>query len=102
MVLIAEASAFANNEQFGEYEHTLLNSALKIDPKHERALWYAGYAAYKNANFADAAKHWDVLLELVPQDRTDVKNTLLNFPQRCAPKIRTSNHCRGCAWPDGE
>ncbi len=79
MVLMAEASAFANGENFGEYELTLLDSALKIDPTHERALWYAGYGAYKNSNFTDAAKHWEALLELVPADRTDVKSTLLKY-----------------------
>ena len=79
MVLMAEASAFANSENFGDYELTLLQSALKINPKHERALWYAGYGAYKNGNFADAAKHWEVLLELVPTDRTDVKSSLLKY-----------------------
>lgn len=79
MVLMAEASAFANSEHFGDYELTLLDSALKIDPKHERALWYAGYAAYNNSNFTDAAKHWEVLLELVPADRPDVKDSLLKY-----------------------
>lgn len=79
MVLMAEASAFANNELFGDYENRLLDSALQINPRHERALWYSGYAAYKNGEFNDAAKHWEVLLELVPTDRPDVKSNLLKF-----------------------
>lgn len=79
MVLMAEASAFANNEHFGEYENKLLSSALAINPKHERGLWYSGYAAYIASNFTEAAKHWDVLLELVPNGRTDVRDSLLKF-----------------------
>lgn len=79
MVLMAEASAFANNEHFGDFEFRLLDNALEINPRHERALWYSGYAAYRNGNFTDAAKHWDVLLSLVPQGRTDVRDSLLRF-----------------------
>ena len=79
MVLMAEASAFANNENFGEYETRLLDRALKINPTHERALWYAGYASYTTNKFEDASEHWGKLITLVPADRPDVKANLLKF-----------------------
>lgn len=79
MVLMAEASAFANQELFGEYENKLLSRALQINPSHERALWYAGYAAYTGNKFKEAAEHWGKLITLVPNDRPDVKANLLKF-----------------------
>ena len=79
MVLMAEASAFANQELFGEYENKLLSRALQINPSNERALWYAGYAAYTGNKFNDAAEHWGKLITLVPKDRPDVKANLLKF-----------------------
>ena len=79
MVLMAEASAFANQELFGEYENKLLSRALQINPSHERALWYAGYAAYTGNKFKDAAEYWGKLITLVPNDRPDVKTNLLKF-----------------------
>ena len=79
LVLLAEASAFSNDQLFADYEKSLLSKALSINPKHERGLWYAGYAAYTNNNFADAVVHWNDLLELVPADRPDVKESLVKF-----------------------
>ena len=79
MVLMAEASAFSNNENFGEYETKLLARALEINPSHERALWYSGYAAYTTNRFQDASTHWGKLITLVPADRPDVKANLLKF-----------------------
>ncbi len=79
LVLTAEASAFANKEVFGEYEKSLLAKALSINPKHERGLWYSGYAAYKNSDFSNAVNHWQELLTLVPNERADVKASLVQF-----------------------
>ena len=79
MVLIAEASAYANNQNFGQRERELLFNALKINPQHERALWYLGYAEYLADNYNEATVYWDKLLALVPTDRPDVKETLVKF-----------------------
>lgn len=79
LVLLAEASAFSNDQLFSDYEESLLNKALSINPKHERGLWYAGYAAYTNNNFQGAVDYWGELLKLVPADRPDVKDSLVKF-----------------------
>lgn len=79
LVLTAESSAYSNDELFADYEKSLLTKALSINPKHERALWYSGYAAYASSEYANAVKHWEVLLSLVPQDRPQVKDSLLKF-----------------------
>jgi len=79
LVLAAESSAYSNDELFTEYEKSLLKKALAINPKHERALWYSGYAAYASSEYSDAVKHWEVLLSLVPDGRPQVKDSLIKF-----------------------
>ena len=79
MVLLAEASAYSNGENFGDHEKQLLAKALQINPNHERALWYAGYAAYISTEFSQAVAYWDKLLTMVPTDRPDVRETLVKF-----------------------
>lgn len=79
LVLVAESSAFSNNELFGEYEDQVLKAALKINPNHQRALWYLGFADYSNKDFLGASKYWQQLVDLVPNDRPDVKESLSKF-----------------------
>ena len=79
LVLTAEASAYSNSELFTDYEKSLLKKALLINPNHERALWYSGYAAYIATDFSDAVTHWDSLLKLVPDERPEVKESLVKF-----------------------
>ncbi len=79
LVLTAEASAFSNNEIFGQYEKSLLAKALFINPNHQRGLWYSGYAAFTTSDFSNAVKHWQALLTLVPTDRPEVKASLMQF-----------------------
>jgi len=79
LVLTAEASAFSNNEVFNEYEKSLLAKALSINPNHQRGLWYSGYAAYTTSEFSNAVNHWQTLLTLVPNDRPEVKASLVQF-----------------------
>lgn len=79
LVQVAESSAFSNNEKFFEYEKSLLKKALAINPGHEKALWYSGYAAYTNEDYDNAVMHWEKLLQLVPADRPQVKQSLLQF-----------------------
>ena len=96
LVLLAEASAFSNNQLFNEYEVSLLTKALAINPKHERGLWYAGYAAYTNDKYSQASQHWEELLALVPENRPDVKDSLLKYLNDARgkagmPVLETSN-----------
>ena len=79
LVLAAEASAFANDELFGNYELDLLKRALSINPLHERALWYAGYAAFLNQDYSGSIDSWTLLLSQVPASRPEVKASLEQF-----------------------
>jgi len=79
LVLAAEASAFTNDELFSDYELNLLKRALAVNPRHERGLWYSGYAAFLNQNYQDSVQHWTLLLSLVPDSRPEVKQSLSQF-----------------------
>jgi len=79
LVLLAETSSFANDGVFGTIENALLEQALAVNPRHERALWYAGYAAYSVDDYQTAVVHWQTLLSLVPADRNDVRDSLNKF-----------------------
>ena len=79
LVLLAETSSFANDGVFGTIENALLEQALAVNPKHERALWYAGYAAYSEDDYQAAVAYWQTLLSLVPADRNDVRDSLNKF-----------------------
>ena len=86
LVLLAEASGFAKDDLFEEYEISLLNQALQINPNHERALWYSGYTAYSADQFQEAVVHWEKLLALVPESRPDVRDTLVKFANSAREK----------------
>ena len=56
-----------------------MQKALQINPKHQRALWYSGYAAYTSSDFPAAVENWQSLLALVPENQPQVKQSLLQF-----------------------
>lgn len=64
----AEALALSQQRKFGEKAVELLNKALKINAKEEKALELLGIAAYQNREFAKAASYWRKLLKVIPQD----------------------------------
>jgi cytochrome c-type biogenesis protein CcmH len=44
----------------------LVERALAIDPRHQKALWLAGTAKYERQEFEQAREYWQRLLVLVP------------------------------------
>lgn len=49
----------------------MVNRALALKPKHPVALMMAGSAAYRRADYALAAQHWAVALEVLPPNSRD-------------------------------
>ncbi len=45
----------------------LLDQALSVDPRNQRALWFKGISQYQQQQFAQAAATWTPLLQLAPQ-----------------------------------
>jgi len=51
----------------------LVKAALQIDPNHTMALSLAATAAFKRKDFAEATRHWEHLLSLVPPGSEEEK-----------------------------
>jgi cytochrome c-type biogenesis protein CcmH len=62
----AEALALANNQNLAGKPTEMLNRALQIDPKSQKALDLAGTAAYQVGDYAKAIDYWQKLLKLLP------------------------------------
>ena len=62
----AEALALANDQNLAGKPTEALNRALKINPKHEKALDLAGSAAFQVQDYQRAIDYWQQLLKLLP------------------------------------
>lgn len=60
----AEALAVASEGKLAGEPTRLLERALKLDPKHQKALALSGGAAFENRDYRTAIKHWERLLAL--------------------------------------
>ena len=67
MVELAEVMALENDEHRVQGQALqLLQQALSIDPRNQRALWFVGIAQYQQQRYADAAATWQSLLQFAP------------------------------------
>lgn len=62
----AEALALANGQNLAGKPTEAINRALKIDPKHQKALDLAGSAAFQTNDYQKAMDYWQQLLKLLP------------------------------------
>lgn len=62
----AEALALANDSDLQGKPLELINKALQLNPKNEKALWLAGNAAFQAQNFQQAVSYWEQLQKLLP------------------------------------
>lgn len=75
----AEALALSNaNQDLTGKPTELLQKALRLDPKNEKALWLAGMAAFQKEDFRSAVGYWKPLSEAMPKDSASAK-TLKQF-----------------------
>ncbi len=61
-----EALALANSQNLAGKPAEAINRALKIDPKHQKALALAGSAAFQAKEYKKAMDYWQQLLKLLP------------------------------------
>lgn len=76
LVGYAEARALAAGQQFDEDTMAFFVRAVQIDPYHDRALWYAGYAAYHLHDYQSSVEYWERLLRQVPDDQPQAREAL--------------------------
>jgi tetratricopeptide (TPR) repeat protein len=62
----ADTLAMARGRRFDGEPDRLIAEALALDPRHVKSLALAGTSAYTRGDFAAAARHWRVLLPLLP------------------------------------
>ena len=79
LVSYGEAQGFADGQKFSQSSLTLFKKALQIDPKHERGLWYAGFAAFQLQDYKGSVDYWEKLLQQVPAEQEEVKSALLVY-----------------------
>ena len=93
MAAFAEAQVFASGHQFSKEVMMLFSRALKVDPGHERALWYSGYAAYRAHDYESAVTYWENLLQQIPNDQEEAHAGLLVYlndaKQKAELRMRT-------------
>jgi cytochrome c-type biogenesis protein CcmH len=63
----AESLALANDSQLQGRPVELINKALQLDPKNQKALWLAGNAAFQAQDFQQAISYWEKLEKLLPE-----------------------------------
>jgi cytochrome c-type biogenesis protein CcmH len=73
---LAETLALANDGQFAGQPTILLQTALAIDPKHQQALWLAGFAQAQKENYSQAIDYWQQFLAQVPPEDTEARKIL--------------------------
>lgn len=68
---MADMLAAANGKVITQEVENLLKEALQIDPNQWKALALLAIHSWDKQRYADAAKYWEHLLELVPEDFPD-------------------------------
>ena len=69
----AEALALANSQNLAGKPTELINRALQIDPKNQKALDLAGSAAFQAGDYQKAMEQWQKLLKLLPAGSEELK-----------------------------
>jgi len=74
MLQVAELSAELNQGRVEGRGRELLQRVLKAEPQNPQALVLAGTDAFFRSNFADAVRHWETVLAMLPPDSPDARN----------------------------
>ncbi len=79
LVSYGEAKGLAAGNRFDQSAMNLFSKALKISPKNERGLWYAGLASYQLEDYQASVEYLEKLLLQVPSDQSDVRTALVKY-----------------------
>ncbi|RKZ66296.1 MAG: c-type cytochrome biogenesis protein CcmI [Candidatus Parabeggiatoa sp. nov. 3] len=72
----ADFLAKSNDNQFVGLPNTLLESALRIDPNHQKALWFSSMAAMEKGDYRVAIKYLGRLSAQMPPEAVEFKTIL--------------------------
>ncbi|MEK6750087.1 MAG: tetratricopeptide repeat protein, partial [Pseudomonadota bacterium] len=77
---LADAVAMASGRVLTQRSKDLLDKALQLDPKHTKALWLAGTAAYQDKELKKALGYWlrlEPLFADKPQEQEQIRGNIL-------------------------
>ncbi|MDX1914413.1 MAG: hypothetical protein SFU55_02415 [Methylophilus sp.] len=78
----ADALAVTHQGQFDAQSIALVEKALSIDPRHQKALLLAGTIAFNQKNYAKAVEVWQKLQPFIdPQDTMLIKEVAANISE---------------------
>ncbi len=89
LVDYGEARGFAMGQKFDATALQLFTRALRIDPDHQKGLWYAGLAAFQLEDYADAAGYWEKLIQRLPPDQQQAISALQAYLEEAREKAGT-------------
>src|SRR3954469_16547204 len=78
---LADALAMARGQKMAGEPNELVLRALQLDPKNLKALALAGTAAFEAADYRGAARYWERMLPLVPDDSEDARTIQANIDE---------------------
>lgn len=77
----ADALAMAQNRSLQGEPEQILEKALAIDPKNQKALALAGSAAFDRRDFSTAIMHWKKILLLVPAESETARSIMSSIDE---------------------
>jgi len=78
---LADALAMARGQKMAGEPDELVQRALQLDPNNLKALALAGTAAFERADYRGAARFWERMLPLVPEDSEDRRTIQANIDE---------------------
>ncbi len=77
----ADALGSARDGDLGGPAQEAIDAALAIDPDHPKSLALAGMAAYKRGDLAQARRHWEKVLAVLPADSDAARKIAADLAQ---------------------
>jgi len=76
LISFAESLGKAHAGELTGLPSLLLDKALQLEPNNQKALWIYGFAAMQTQQYVLAAERWQRLLEQIPAEETNARQTL--------------------------
>ncbi len=90
LVAYGEAQGFAAGQKFDKSIMKLFTRALRINPDHERGLWYAGFVAYQLKDFKSSVNYWERLMRQIPMQQEQAKIALQTYLNDARRKVNVN------------
>jgi len=83
----ADSLAMANGKTLVGQPEQVVKRALKADPDNLKALLLAGTAAFERKSYAEAIRHWEKAVGLMPQD-SEIKQSIQSGIEEARKRLK--------------